>query len=140
MRWVQKLDTVFRVRRTDQPDQGVLGPYARIGDARAARTVEANRHANRGRWGGHRPATEPTYDVEVAVVQEWAVVPDGVRPEAVLAEHPVRGPHIDDGRELVNSVELQHLRDRDQILARLEAGGVDNWEGFGEALSAALTD
>jgi hypothetical protein len=50
MRWVQKLDTVFRVRRTDRPDQGFLGPYARIGDARAARTVEANRHSGRGNF------------------------------------------------------------------------------------------
>ena len=33
--------------------------------------------------------------------------------------------------------ELQKLRDRDDILSALEAGGVDNWEWYSESIKNA---
>jgi hypothetical protein len=36
---------------------------------------------------------------------------------------------------VIDSATLKYLQERDEILSALEAGGVDNWEGYDEALS-----
>lgn len=122
MRYLKDSDKLFRVKSTrpeviDGKETGetrhdYYGPYGTVGAARR----EASRHDGYGYYHG-RPA--PTHEVEQGNVT-WGPIRDG----AAI-----------DGQVLVDASELEALRTSAAVLDRLNAAGVDNWEGYGDALS-----
>lgn len=48
--------------------------------------------------------------------------------------------NISGSKDTITKDEIEKLRHRDAVLSALEAGGVDNWEWYGESLSALEDD
>lgn len=51
----------------------------------------------------------------------------------VLPKHIKIAKEIDKSKVLIDEEEYEELKERDNILSRLEGAGVDNWEGYSYA-------
>ncbi|WP_270501746.1 hypothetical protein [Clostridium butyricum] len=51
----------------------------------------------------------------------------------VLPKHIKIAKEIDKSKVLIDEAEYEELKERDNILSRLEGAGVDNWEGYSYA-------
>ncbi|MDU1232670.1 MAG: hypothetical protein E6980_21290, partial [Clostridium sp.] len=50
-----------------------------------------------------------------------------------LPKHIKIAKEIDNSKVLIDEEEYEELKERDNILSRLEGAGVDNWEGYSYA-------
>lgn len=146
MRYLKDSGQLFRVKLTTKAfDNGervvpesitYFGPYGKVGAARAqASRLKREEDYNRDSWRRWRPESnrpERVYEVEEGNVI-WGPVRDG----SDALEHP-DGPGT--GTVLVDASELEALRTSAAVLDRLNAAGVDNWEGYGDALRGSWDD